>query len=96
MKYDAKELAEMAIRNYQEATKTCGGKPCATDPTECVAKVFAVPLDTLERVEQENAMLRKEIEFKRFALESVLANNGDLSAARDALMAALPGHPHLN
>lgn len=95
VKYDAKELAEMAIRNIDSA-KSCSGGACA-DPVDCVAKVFAAPLETLANVERENIALRREIEIKRMALESAVANIHDLPpAVKDEFRKALPGHPHLN
>lgn len=94
--YDATELAKMAIRNYNNASRECGGKPCG-DPVACVAGVFAAPLSTLAKVENEYALLRKEKEDMRFALETAVANIRDLPpSVKEAFRKALPGHPHLN
>lgn len=90
MKYDAKELAEMAIRNYEESKKECGGKKCDTDPVGCVAQVFAAPIDTLNRVERENMVLREELNRERFYRECIVSNNGNLDAANEAFRAAYP------
>ncbi len=52
----------------------------------------------LAQLRKENADLRRDVEAKRFALESAVANIPGLTGNPDivaAFRAALPGHPNL-
>ncbi len=65
---------------------------------QSVRPTLAVYENEAEQLRRENAALRRDVENKRQALESAVANIPgikDIPGVGDAFRAALPGHPFL-
>ncbi len=100
------ERVGAVVRSIASGNNACGtlferqsGSLNTAFIAEAVRPTLAVYEDEIEQLRRENAALRVEIETKRQALESAVANIRNLAAipgVGDAFRAALPGHPHLN
>lgn len=76
-------------------TLMCGGKLNEDFVRSSIRPTIQVCIEEADQFRQDNAALRRDLELKRQALELVVGNNCNLTAAKDALAKALPGHPHL-
>lgn len=95
------ERTATIVRNLASGANDCNVLMCNGKFNEAFAVSAVRPtiktcIEEADHLRSENAALRKEVEAKRFALEAVIGNNGDLAAAKDALNAAMPAHPNLS
>ncbi len=100
------ERTAAIVRSIASGNNACGtlferqsGSLNTAFIAEAVRPTLAVYEDEAEQLRRENAALRRDVESKRQALESAVANIHDIASipgVGDAFRAALPGHPHLN